>query len=65
MFRPEKDTVTKPARRGRAPKPLLPLGLKQAKKVLPSRKEKEKASNKGEKNASDEASKEQVIFLSL
>ncbi|XP_013885327.1 transcription factor TFIIIB component B'' homolog [Austrofundulus limnaeus] len=57
---PEKDTVTKPARRGRAPKPLLPLGLKQAKKALPSRKDIETASNKGAKSTSDETSKEQV-----
>lgn len=67
MFRPEMDAVTKPAKlsRGRAPKPLLPLGLKRRKKLPPARKDKEAMSNKGESSSCDKASDEQVLSLSL
>ncbi|KAM4720497.1 uncharacterized protein FYW61_015879 isoform 2-T2 [Anableps anableps] len=53
-----KDPVIKPAKlsRARAPKPLLPLGLKRGKKG----KSEETKSDKGDKNASEEAHKEQV-----
>lgn len=67
MFRPEMDAVTKPAKlsRGRASKPLLPLGLKRAKKVPPARKYTEATSNKGESSSCDKTSEEQVLALSL
>ncbi|XP_035523717.1 transcription factor TFIIIB component B'' homolog isoform X2 [Morone saxatilis] len=58
-----KDTAIKPAKlsRGRAPKPLLPLGRKWGKKAPPpSSKAKDTASEKGDESASDGASKEQV-----
>ncbi|XP_051268098.1 transcription factor TFIIIB component B'' homolog isoform X2 [Dicentrarchus labrax] len=58
-----KDTAIKPAKlsRGRAPKPLLPLGRKWGKKVPPpSTKAKDTASEKGDESASDGASEEQV-----
>ncbi|XP_044189507.1 transcription factor TFIIIB component B'' homolog isoform X1 [Thunnus albacares] len=58
-----KDTAIKPAKlsRGRAPKPLLPLGRKWGKKHPPaSAKAKDSASDKGEESVSDGASKEQV-----
>ncbi|XP_022624536.1 transcription factor TFIIIB component B'' homolog [Seriola dumerili] len=57
-----KDTAIKPAKlsRGRAPKPLLPLGRKWGKKAPPpSTKAKDTASDKGDESVSDGASKEQ------
>ncbi|XP_041825700.1 transcription factor TFIIIB component B'' homolog [Melanotaenia boesemani] len=57
-----KDTAVKPAKlsRCRAPKPLLPLGLKRGKKPAPSTKSKETVSEKEDECESDGASKEQV-----
>ncbi|KAI3362129.1 hypothetical protein L3Q82_012452, partial [Scortum barcoo] len=58
-----KDTAIKPAKlsRGRAPKPLLPLGRKWGKKPAPpSTKAKDIASDKGDECLSDGAAKEQV-----
>ncbi|XP_027137925.1 transcription factor TFIIIB component B'' homolog isoform X2 [Larimichthys crocea] len=58
-----KDTTIKPAKlsRGRAPKPLLPLGRKWGKKAPPpSTKAKDDVSDKGDESVSDGASKEQV-----
>ncbi|XP_037548495.1 transcription factor TFIIIB component B'' homolog [Nematolebias whitei] len=59
---PEKDAVTKPAKlsRGRASKPLLPLGLKRGNKVPPARKCTEATANKEESSSCDKASEEQV-----
>lgn len=60
-----KDTTIKPAKlsRGRAPKPLLPLGRKWGKKAPPpSTKAKDDVSDKGDESVSDGASKEQVII---
>lgn len=60
-----KDTTIKPAKlsRGRAPKPLLPLGRKLGKKSpAPSTKAKDSAADKGEENVSD---KEQVSISVL
>lgn len=57
-----KDTIIKPAKlsRGRAPKPLLPLGRKLGKKSpAPSTKAKDGAADKGDGSMSD---KEQVII---
>ncbi|XP_029372171.1 transcription factor TFIIIB component B'' homolog isoform X2 [Echeneis naucrates] len=57
------DTAIKPAKlsRGRAPKPLLPLGRKWGKKApAPSTQAKDTASDKGDENMSDGATKEQV-----
>ncbi|KAK5603255.1 hypothetical protein CRENBAI_011700, partial [Crenichthys baileyi] len=53
-----KERGNKPAKlsRARAPKPLLPLGLKRGRKG----KNEETESDKGDKNTSDEAHKEQV-----
>ncbi|XP_044029871.1 transcription factor TFIIIB component B'' homolog isoform X3 [Siniperca chuatsi] len=58
-----KDTAIKPAKlsRGRAPKPVLPLGRKWGKKPpTPSTKAKDTVSDKGDESVSDGASKEQV-----
>lgn len=57
--KPAKDTVVKPAKllRARAPKPLLPLGLKRGKKG----KNEETESDKGDKTTIEEPHKEQVI----
>ncbi|XP_019937683.2 transcription factor TFIIIB component B'' homolog isoform X2 [Paralichthys olivaceus] len=58
-----KDTAIKPAKlsRGRAPKPLLPLGRKWSKKRPPdSKKAKDTASDKEDESLTDGASKEQV-----
>ncbi|XP_053267204.1 transcription factor TFIIIB component B'' homolog [Pleuronectes platessa] len=58
-----KDTAIKPAKlsRGRAPKPLLPLGRKWSKKLPPdSTKAKDTASDKEDESVTDGASKEQV-----
>ncbi|XP_038589444.1 transcription factor TFIIIB component B'' homolog isoform X2 [Micropterus salmoides] len=58
-----KDTAIKPAKlsRGRAPKPVLPLGRKWGKKPPPpSTKAKDTAPDKGDESVSDEASKKQV-----
>ncbi|XP_062269278.1 transcription factor TFIIIB component B'' homolog [Platichthys flesus] len=58
-----KDTAIKPAKlsRGRAPKPLLPLGRKWSKKLPPdSTKAKDTASDKEDESVTDEASEEQV-----
>ncbi|XP_060931775.1 transcription factor TFIIIB component B'' homolog [Limanda limanda] len=58
-----KDTAIKPAKlsRGRAPKPLLPLGRKWSKKFPPdSTKAKDTASDKEDESVTDGASKEQV-----
>ncbi len=60
-----KDAAVKPAKlsRGRATKPLLPLGRKWGKKPPSSfTKAKDAASDKGEESSSDRASKEQVII---
>lgn len=57
-----KDTAVKPAKlsRGRAPKPLLPLGRKWGKKV-PSPSTKAKDSE--DESVSDGASKQVILFL--
>nr|XP_046230918.1 transcription factor TFIIIB component B'' homolog isoform X2 [Scatophagus argus] len=58
-----KDTVIKPAKlsRGRAPKPLLPLGRKWGKKPAPpSTRDKDTVSDEGDVSVSDGASEEQV-----
>ncbi|KAM7368719.1 hypothetical protein PAMP_013031 [Pampus punctatissimus] len=58
-----KDAAIKPAKlsRGRAPKPLLPLGRKWSKKhPAASTKAKDNASDKGDESVSDGVSKEQV-----
>lgn len=63
-----KDTAIKPAKlsRGRAPKPVLPLGRKWGKKPPPpSTKAKDTAPDKGDESVSDEASKKQVIISVL
>lgn len=63
-----KDTAIKPAKlsRGRAPKPLLPLGRKWGKKLPPpSTKAKDTASDKVDESLSDGASKEQVIICNF
>lgn len=60
-----KDTAIKPAKlsRGRAPKPLLPLGRKWGKKAPPpSTKAKDTTSDKGDEGVNDEVSNEQVII---
>ena len=60
-----KDTTIKPAKlsRGRAPKPLLPLGRKWGKKPPPSSTQaKDTATDEGDGSVSDGASKEQVII---
>lgn len=56
-----KDAVIKPAKlsRGRAPKPLVPLGRKWGKKTAPATKAKD-ADNE-DKSVGDGASNEQVI----
>ncbi|XP_072227461.1 uncharacterized protein [Leuresthes tenuis] len=56
-----KGSAVKPAKlsRGRAPKPLLPLGLKRGKKPLPSTKAKETVSDKEDESVTDGVSKEQ------
>lgn len=62
----DKDTSVKPAKltRGRAPKPLLPLGRKWGKKPPPSTEEaKDTPSDKGGESVGDGASEEQVISL--
>ncbi|CAJ1070398.1 transcription factor TFIIIB component B'' homolog isoform X3 [Xyrichtys novacula] len=58
-----KDAAIKPAKlsRGRAPKPLLPLGRKWGKKLpQPSTKAGEASADKEDKSVTDEASKEQA-----
>ncbi|XP_008274380.1 transcription factor TFIIIB component B'' homolog isoform X3 [Stegastes partitus] len=57
-----KDTTIKPAKlsRGRAPKPLLPLGRKWGKKLPPSTTAKDPATEKGDECVSDGATAEQV-----
>ncbi|XP_037608809.1 transcription factor TFIIIB component B'' homolog isoform X2 [Sebastes umbrosus] len=59
-----KDATIKPAKlsRGRAPKPLLPLGRKWGKKAPPpSTKTSDAASDNGDESMIDEASKEQEV----
>uniref|UniRef100_A0A3Q1EFC8 B double prime 1, subunit of RNA polymerase III transcription initiation factor IIIB n=1 Tax=Acanthochromis polyacanthus TaxID=80966 RepID=A0A3Q1EFC8_9TELE len=57
-----KDAAIKPAKlsRGRAPKPLLPLGRKWGKKLPPSTAAKDTAADKGDESVSDGATTEQV-----
>lgn len=59
-----KDTAVKPAKlaRGRAPKPLLPLGRKWGKKVPPPSTE---AKGGEDDRVSDGAAKEKVILVSV
>ncbi|RVE66054.1 hypothetical protein OJAV_G00122770 [Oryzias javanicus] len=56
-----KDAAIKPAKlcRGRAPKPLVPLGLKRGKKPLPSAKAKETEDDKREETEREGADQEQ------
>lgn len=60
-----KDAAIKPAKlcRGRAPKLLIPLGLKRGKKPLPSAKAKDTEEDQREETEREGAEQEQVFLL--